>query len=68
MLAKSALGKALHYLDSQWKHLIRFLEDDLIPLDNSPADNAIRPFVVGRKNGLFSHTPSGAQASARSKA
>ena len=40
------------------------LDDGLIPLDNNPAENAIRPFVVGRKNWLFSHTPSGAQASA----
>lgn len=28
------------------------------------AENAIRPLVVGRKNWLFSQTPSGAQASA----
>ncbi|AVI62913.1 IS66 family transposase [Halomonas sp. GFAJ-1] len=64
VLPKSALGKALHYLDNQWPRLIRFLGDGLIPLDNNPAENAIRPFVVGRKNWLFSHTPRGAHASA----
>ncbi|MGP9509052.1 MULTISPECIES: IS66 family transposase [unclassified Halomonas] len=64
VLPKSALGKALHYLDNQWPRLTRFLHDGLIPLDNNPAENAIRPFVIGRKNWLFSHTPSGAQASA----
>ena len=64
VLPKSALGKALHYLDGQWERLTRFLDDGLIPLDNNPAENAIRPFVVGRKNWLFSHTPSGAHASA----
>ncbi|MGO1426975.1 MAG: IS66 family transposase [Halomonas sp.] len=64
VLPKSALGKALHYLDNQWPRLTRFLDDGLIPLDNNPAENAIRPFVIGRKNWLFSHTPSGAQASA----
>ena len=64
VLPKSALGKALHYLSNQWPRLTRFLDDGLIPLDNNPAENAIRPFVVGRKNWLFSHTPSGAQASA----
>lgn len=32
--------------------------------DNNLAENAIRPFVVGRKNWLFSGTPEGAQASA----
>ncbi|MCL7931821.1 IS66 family transposase, partial [Halomonas llamarensis] len=61
---KSTLGKALHYLDHQWPRLTRFLDNGLIPLDNNPAENAIRPFVVGRKNWLFSHTPSGAHASA----
>lgn len=64
VLPKSTLGKALHYLDGQWPRLIRFLDDGRIPLDNNPAENAIRPFVIGRKNWLFSHTPSGAQASA----
>lgn len=64
VLPKSTLGKALHYLDGQWPRLTRFLDDGCIPLDNNPAENAIRPFVVGRKNWLFSHTPSGAQASA----
>lgn len=64
VLPKSALGKALHYLDGQWQRLTRFLDDGQIPLDNNPAENAIRPFVIGRKNWLFSHTPSGAHASA----
>ncbi|ERL49174.1 hypothetical protein BJB45_21310 [Halomonas huangheensis] len=53
-MPKSALGKALHYLAGQWERLTRFLEDGLIPLDNNPEENAIRPFVVGRKNWLFS--------------
>ena len=64
VLPKSVLGKALHYLDRQWPRLTRFLEDGRIPLDNNQAENAIRPFVIGRKNWLFSDTPSGAQASA----
>ena len=61
---KSAIGKAVHYLNSQWPRLTRFLDDGRIPLDNNPAENAIRPFVVGRKNWLFSQTPQGAHASA----
>jgi transposase len=61
---KSALGKALHYLHGQWPKLTVFLTDGRIPLDNNPAENAIRPFVIGRKNWLFSHTPRGAEASA----
>ena len=61
---QSLLGKALHYLSAQWPKLIRFVEDGDYPLDNNAAENAIRPFVVGRKNWLFSDTVKGAQASA----
>lgn len=61
VLPKNALGKALHYLDKQWSRLNQFLGNGLIPLDNKPAESAIRPFVA---NWLFSHTPRGAHASA----
>lgn len=61
---QSLLGKALHYLSRQWPKLIRYLEDGRYPIDNNPAENAIRPFVVGRKNWLFSDTVKGAEASA----
>ncbi len=44
--------------------LTRFLDDGNIPLSNNRAENAIRPFVVGRKNWLFSATPEGAKISA----
>lgn len=64
VLPQSLLGKALHYLHQQWPKLLRFLDDDRYPLDNNLAENAIRPFVVGRKNWLFSDTVRGAQASA----
>ena len=33
-------------------------------MDNNAAENAIRPFVLGRKNWLFAGTPEGAEASA----
>jgi transposase len=61
---KTAIGKAVHYLQQPVAAAHRFLDDGRIPLDNNPAENAIRPFVVGRKNWLFSHTQRGAQASA----
>lgn len=62
---KSAIGKALHYLHNQWAYLMRYLEDGRLPIDNNAAERAIRPFVIGRKNWLFSATPKGAQASAK---
>ena len=61
---KTALGKALAYLDNHWLGLTRFLEDGQLEIDNNAAENAIRPFVVGRKAWLFSDTQAGARASA----
>lgn len=61
---KSLLGKALRYASDNQKHLVRFLEAADIPLDNNPAENAIRPFALGRKNWLFAETVKGADASA----
>lgn len=60
----SLLGKALHYLSSQWPKLIRFVENGAWPIDNNLCENAIRPFVVGRRNWLFCDTVAGARASA----
>lgn len=62
---QSAVGKALGYLDSQWHKLIGYLKDGRIAIDNNAAERAIRPFVIGRNNWLFSDTPKGASASAR---
>jgi transposase len=61
---QSLTGKALAYLDAQWDKLVRYLEDGSIPIDNNRVENAIRPFVLGRKNWLFADTPQGARASA----
>ena len=62
---KSLTGKALGYLDKQWPRLIRVLDDGRIEVDNNGCENAIRPFVLGRKAWLFADTPAGADASAR---
>ncbi len=58
------LGKAISYTLSCWSRLIRYLEDGHITPDNNAAENAIRPFVVGRKNWLFAGSPNGADAAA----
>lgn len=60
----SLLGKALHYLSSQWPKLTRFVDNGAWPIDNNLCENAIRPFVVGRRNWLFADTVAGARASA----
>ena len=63
--AQNALGKAVNYLASNWSRLVRYVEAGHLPIDNNRAENAIRPFVIGRKNWLFSDTPKGATASAQ---
>lgn len=61
---KSLLGQALHYTLSNWDRLVRYIENGNLKPDNNSAENAIRPFVIGRKNWLFSGHPNGANASA----
>ena len=58
------LGKAVAYALNQWHRLVGYIEDGNLTIDNNIAENSIRPFVVGRKNWLFSGTPEGAEASA----
>lgn len=60
----STLGKAIAYTLNEWPKLTVFLENGHIPIDNNLVENAIRPFVLGRKNWLFSGSPRGADASA----
>lgn len=64
VLKKSALGKAMHYLDRQWDKLTVYTTDGRFRIDNNLTENAIRPFVIGRKNWMFSTSVDGANASA----
>jgi len=64
VLPKGLLGKALNYLHRNWSKLTLYTEQGYLNIDNNTAENAIRPFVIGRKNWLFSDTPKGAKASA----
>ena len=64
VLPKTVLGKALTYLHNQWERLIAYLDNGSYPIDNNLAENAIRPFAVGRRNWLFANSQAGAKASA----
>lgn len=61
---KSALAKAADYTLKHAHGLKAFLHDGRLEIDNNPAENAIRPNVIGRKNWLFSVSESGAEANA----
>ena len=54
---KSLLGKAIQYCLNQWDKLVVYIDAGFLKLDNNVAENAIRPFVLGRKNWLFSGAP-----------
>lgn len=60
----SLTGKALGYLSNQWPTLTVYCEDGRLDIDNNAIERAIRPFVIGRNNWLFSDTVKGAKASA----
>ena len=61
---KSALAKAVRHALHEKPFFYTFLQDGNVPPDNNRAENAIRPFAIGRKNWLFSNTANGAKASA----
>lgn len=60
----SAIGKALAYSINQEKYLRVFLDNGDVPMDNNPAEQAIRPFTIGRKNFVLMGSDNGARASA----
>lgn len=63
-IPKSAFGQAITYCLNQWENLNNYLFDGRLEIDNNRAERSIKPFVIGRKNFLFSNTPRGAKGSA----
>lgn len=62
-LPKSKYGQAIEYTRNQREKVMRVLEDGRLELDNSLAERAVKPFVIGRKNWIFANTAGGADAS-----
>ncbi|MDD6400219.1 MAG: transposase [Lachnospiraceae bacterium] len=56
--------EVVSYAQNQKPFMENYLLDGRCSLSNNAAENAIRPFVTGRKNWLFADTPNGADASA----
>lgn len=61
---RGLLGKAIQYALNHWDKLVVYIEAGFLKPDNNIAENAIRPFVIGRKNWEFAGGPNGAKASA----
>lgn len=64
LVGNSKLIEAANYLANQWHKLIRYVDEGRLSIDNNRAERAVKPFVIGRKNWLFSQTANGAHASA----
>lgn len=63
-LPKSPLGKALAYAQKLLPYMRTFLTNGCLEIDNNAAERSIKPFVIGRKNWMFSKTVKGAHSSA----
>jgi len=61
---QSKLGMAISYAQNVFPLASRYIDHPLLTPDTNAVENAIRPFVIGRKNWLFSGSPNGAHASA----
>ena len=59
----SVIGRALYYSINQEKYLRVFLDNPRVPMDNNTAEQAIRPFTIGRKNFVIISSSNGAKAS-----
>ncbi len=64
VLPKTTLGQAVQYGLQQRQWLMNVYLDGRTEFSNNLAENAVRPFAVGRKNWLFCNTVKGAEASA----
>lgn len=64
VLKGSLTRKAIDYALNQWQYLTGYCEDGRLNISNALAENAIRPFAVGRRAWLFADTSRGAHASA----
>ena len=64
MAPRSKLGIAVTYALNQWIYLIRYLLDGRIEISNLRCERSIKPFVINRKNFLFSTSVAGAKATA----
>ena len=64
VVKKSLTRTAIEYALNQWSTLKGYCDDGHLNISNMLAENAIRPFAIGRKAWLFADTTRGANASA----
>jgi len=64
VLPKCSYGIAIKYTVKQEEKLRNILLDGRLELTNNRAERTVKPFIIGRKNWLFTNTPAGAKSSA----
>jgi transposase len=64
VLPKSSIGEAFTYAVNQWKSLKVYVTDGRLKIDNHPAEQAIRPLAIGRRNWLHLGGDGGMQPAA----
>ena len=60
----SPLSRACTYAINQREALMRYLDDGLVPIDNTGAERALRGIAVGRNNWLFAGSDAGGERAA----
>lgn len=62
---KGDLAKAFRYALKRWSSFCLFLSDGRVAIDNNPAERAMRPIGIGRKNWLFAGNDAGGETLAK---
>jgi hypothetical protein len=63
-LPKSPFSKAINYILSHWIAMTRYLDDPDLAMDNNCTEQAVKEFVLCRKNALFVGSDAGGKAAA----
>lgn len=58
------IKEAVQYMLNEWHHLNEYIKNAKLNISNIIAENAIRPFAIGRRAWLFSDGPDGANSMA----
>jgi len=53
VMPKELFGEALTYLRNQFEHLLVYLDDGLMPIDNNETEQLMKQVALGRKNWMF---------------
>jgi len=59
-----ATAKALDYSIKRWPALMRYANSGVLPIDNNPVENTIRPIAIGKENWLFAGSESAGKRAA----